>query len=299
MSHPSHLHSHRPESSDFQLPLTFWVTAGLIVLLSVGAWWSHSLALWADAGHALTDLAAVALSWYAFRQVRRPPTDRMSFGFARIEVLVAFLNGVLLMAVASGLAVDAVHQWHHPVASNSTLMMATAAAALLVYGGLALRFHHHDNLNLFGTWIHLLSDAASSLAVLLGGAILAISGWNGINPLLTILIAIAMVLSTWRILREALGILMEATPPDVEPSSIVRALEAVEGVERIHDLHIWRIGSGQTALACHVGVDPEWKTKGQDPQVLLCQIHDALDTIGINHVTIQLEHGNEMHHEPW
>jgi cobalt-zinc-cadmium efflux system protein len=263
----------------------------------VGAWRSHSLALWADAGHTLTDLAAIGLSWYAFRQLRRPPTARMSFGFARIEVLVAFANALLLAAVAITLVAESVVQWRHPVVSNPSLMMLTAAIALGIYGGLVLGFHHQDNLNLYGTWLHLLSDAASSLAVLVGGALLAITHWMPINPLLTILIAAAMIVSTGRILREGLGILMEATPPGIEPTAITEVLQAVDGVERIHDLHIWRIGSGQTALACHVGVGPRWA--GHDPQILLCELHDALESIGINHVTIQLEHGEETHHEPW
>lgn len=297
---PQHtdLHSHRPDDSDAaQLPLTFWVTVGLIGLLALGAWRSHSLALWADAGHTLTDIAAIGLSWYAFKQLRRPPTERMTFGFARIEVLVAFFNGLLLISVAAGLLLAAAQQWHHPVPTNSSLMMVTATVALLVYGALAVRFRPNGNLNLFGTWIHLLSDAASSFAVLLGGAILAVTGWRIINPLLTALIALAMAVTTWRIIKEAFGILMEATPPNVNPSVITQAIESVQGVERIHDLHVWRIGSGQTALACHVAVQPLWKS--QDPQILLCQIHDALDGIGINHVTIQLEHGNETHHELW
>ncbi len=297
MPQHSHLHSHRPEGSDAGLPLTFWATVALVGLLSLGAWQAHSLALWADAGHTLTDVAAIGLSWYAFRQLRRVPTERMSFGFARIEVLVAFFNGVLLIAVAAGLGIGAFEQWHHPVVSNTTLMMATALVVLIAYGALALRFRHHDNLNLYGTWLHLLSDAASSLAVLVGGAILALTGWSIINPVLAILIALAMVLSTWRIIQEAFGILMEATPPHVNPSVITRTLQSVDGVERIHDLHIWRIGSGQTALACHVSVGPTWQ--GQDPQILLCQLHDVLEGLDINHVTIQLEHGPEVHHEPW
>lgn len=292
-----HPHAHHLGPNDSQLPLTFWATMALIVLLCLGAWWSRSLALWADAGHTMTDLAAISLSWYAFRQLKRAPTERMSFGYARMEVLVAFFNGVLLIAVALALIVEALQQWHHPVNTRSTLMMATAAVALAVYGGLALRFHHHDNLNLFGTWLHLLSDAASSMAVLLGGVILALTHWPVVNPVLTLLIALAMIASTWRILKDGLGILMEATPPNVDPASITKILSTVPGVERIHDLHVWRIGSGQTALACHVGVTTDWQ--GKDPQILLCQIHDALEALGINHVTIQLEHGDEVHHEPW
>lgn len=282
---------------DHSLGKTFWATVGLIIVIAVGAWRAHSLALWADAGHALTDLAAIGLSWYAFRQVNRLPTERMSFGFARTEVLVAFFNGLFLVAVAIGLIIEAIRQWAHPVAANTTLMMATAAVALVIYGGLALTFTHHRDLNLQGMWLHLMSDAASSLGVLIGAVILAWTGWMEINPLLTGLIAIGMLISTWHIFKEALGILMEATPPGVDLKSIASALEAVDGVNRIHDLHVWRIGSGQTALACHVGVKPEWH--GRDSQIMLCELHDALDSIGINHVTIQLEHGDETHHEPW
>ncbi len=279
-----------------RLQWALWVTIGLIAVKAIGAWLSHSLALWADAGHSLTDVAAIALSWYAWRQAQRPPTPSMTFGYARMEVLVALLNGVVLLGLAGALVVEAVVRALHPTAVSPAIMLAAATVALGVDMVLALWFHGSRNVNIRATWIHLLTDALSSFGVLVGAVLIWVSRSGIVDPVLTVLIAAAMVIGTWRVLQEAIAILLEATPPGIAIPRVEAALSAVSGVSRVHDLHVWRIGSGQTALACHVAV-PE-SLLVADSQDLLCRLHDALEPLGVTHVTIQLETEREAHDEP-
>lgn len=272
------------------------VTVALIGVKAAGAAVSHSLALWADAGHSLTDVGALFLSWYGWRQAQRAPTAAMTFGFARTEVLVALVNSVVLIGLAAGLVWAAVLRALHPVTVDSTVMLAAAALALGVNGVLARDFHGDPNVNIRATWLHLATDAATSLGVLLAAVAIAWSRSRWVDPVATVAIAAAMVWSAWRVAQETVTILMEGVPPQISVDAVEATLRRVPGVVRVHDLHVWRIGSGQTALACHVAVAEAWRVA--DGQEILCRLHDALQPMGIGHVTIQLESEQEPHHEP-
>jgi cobalt-zinc-cadmium efflux system protein len=285
-----------PPAMGRRLRRALLVTVALIGVKAAGAAASHSLALWADAGHSLSDVGALLLSWYGWRQAQRAPTAAMTFGFARTEVLVALVNSVVLIALAAGLVWAAVVRALHPVVVDSTVMLVTAALALGVNAVLARDFHGDPNVNVRATWLHLATDAATSLGVLLAALAIAWSRSPWVDPAVTVAIAAAMVWSAWQVAEETIAILMEGVPPQVSVEAVEAALSRVPGVVRVHDLHVWRIGSGQTALACHVAVSEAWRVA--DGQEILCRLHEALEPMGIDHVTIQLESGQEPHHEP-
>jgi cobalt-zinc-cadmium efflux system protein len=278
------------------LALAFLLTLLLIAVKAAGAVLSGSLALWADAGHSLTDVGAIGLSWFAWRQARRPPSASMTFGYARTEVLAALTNSVLLIVLAIWLGVEAVREWMRPAPVHPPVMVAAAALALIVNLVIARRLHGDPNVNARGVLVHVVTDAASSLGVLAAALIIALTGFVRADAVVTLLIAALMVAGTWSVMEETIGILMEATPPGVDGSELTRVLEHEPEVVRVHDLHIWRIGSGQTALACHVAVGSGLSM--EERQDLLCRLHDALVPRGVHHVTIQLETPEESHREP-
>lgn len=278
------------------LGLALLLTVLLIAVKVVSAALSGSLALWADAGHSLIDVGAIGLSWVAWRQARRPPTAAMTFGYARTEVLAALSNSVLLIVVAVWLGLEAAGEWSHPSPVHMPVMIGAAVVALAVNALIARRLHGDSNVNVRGTLVHVATDAGSSLGVLAAAVVIQVTGFVRADALVTFLIAALMVAGTWRVLEEAIGILMEATPPGVDGTALSRILEQEPEVIRVHDLHIWRIGSGQTALACHVAVGGGLSM--EQSQDLLCRLHDALIPRGVHHVTIQLETPEEAHREP-
>ncbi len=290
-----HGHSHsNANSSAFKI--AFIVTILLVILKAFGGIWADSLALQADAVHSLSDVAALGLAWYADRIQRRPPSPGMSFGWGRTEVLIGLLNAVVLWILAAVFLWQAWFQWRHPVFANAALMAVTAILALITNALLAAAFSHADDFNRRSTFWHLLTDAAGSAGVLIAALVLGLLGWARINSVMTVVIAVLMVWGSWGIIRDTLRVLLESTPAGVSLESITQSLEAVPGVDRIHDLHVWTVGSHQLALACHATMTAS--TPVSASQDILCQLHDILGTYDIHHTTIQMETANEVHDEP-
>lgn len=291
----NHEHSHS-DAHSAAFKFAFIATILLVVVKAIGGFWAQSLALQADAVHSLSDVAALGLAWYADRIQRRPPSHQMSFGWGRTEVLIGLVNAVVLWILAAVFIGQAWHQWLHPVAANAPIMAITASLAVITNALLARTFSDADDFNRKSTFWHLLSDAAGSAGVLVAAAVLGVFGWAPINSVMTVAIAILMVWGSWGIIRDTLRVLLESTPVGVSLEAITQSLEEVSGVERIHDLHIWTVGSHQLALACHVTMTPA--TPISESQDLLCQLHDLLATYDIHHTTIQMETAREMHNEP-
>ncbi len=287
----NHAHEHRDAAG---FATAFAVTAGLVVFKALGAWAGHSLALGADATHSLGDLGTLGLAWYADRQRKRPPTATLTFGWGRVEILVGLLNALVLWGLAGFLGWTAVHQWVHPTAANAAIMAIAAGVALVANSLLIWKFRNPEDVNQRSTWWHLMTDAAGSLGVLVGAGILAATGWRPINAVVTLVIVVLMVWGPWPIVRDTFGILLEATPAKVPLADITAKMESVPGVARIHDLHVWAVGSHQWALACHV----ELSAAPPSGQTVLCALHDCLAEFGFDHTTIQLETSGEAHPEP-
>jgi cobalt-zinc-cadmium efflux system protein len=251
-----------------------------------GGLWTNSLALLADAGHMLSDAAALGLALFALTMSARPATSQRTYGYRRIEILAALANGAALLAVSAFLVVEALGRLADPPEVAAPGMMLVAAGGLLVnLAGLALLHGgRDDNLNLRGAWLHVATDALGSVQALLAGAAIWAFGWRWADPAATLAIAALVVWSAWSLLREAVGVLMEWAPRHIDVDGVRSSLHQVPGVLGVHDLHVWTITSGLEALSAHV-VAPD-----RPPPLLLADIRATLHRrFGIDHVTIQVE----------
>lgn len=252
-----------------------------------GGLWTRSLALLADAGHMFSDVAALALSLFALWISQRPPTAQRTFGYYRAEILAALAHGAALVAVAIYIVFEAIERIGRPMEVMGLPMLLIAAGGLAV-NGLALwilREARSESLNVRGAWLHVLSDALGSLAAIVAGALVWGFGWHWADPVASLGIAVLVVVSSWALLGEAVGVLLEGVPGHIDLDRVRERMLAVSGVLAIHDLHVWTIGSGLVCLSCHV-VAKEAPGGG----AVLSEINRVLAAdFAIDHTTIQLE----------
>jgi len=263
------------------------ITATFLIAEVVGALLTNSLALLADAGHMLSDVAALALSMVAVWMAMRPPTANHSFGFYRLEVLVALANGIGLLLVSAFVFYEAVRRFGAPPEVSSVPMTAVAFAGLLanVSAGWILFEQRHAGLNARGAFLHVAGDALGSVGAIIGGLVMLATGWFYADPLVSVLIAILIVGGAWRLVVESIRVLLEAAPRHIETEEVERALRALPGVEGVHDLHVWTVTSGLVALSCHCRLAP-----GVDTDRTLSRIYTMLhDRFRVQHVTVQPE----------
>jgi cobalt-zinc-cadmium efflux system protein len=258
---------------------------------AIGGWLTGSLALLADAGHMLADVAALGLSLFASWIGRRPTTPKLTFGYYRAEILAALANGAALIAISVFVVTEAVSRLSNPHPIQGPAMLAIASGGLVV-NLVGLRLLHSgsgDDLNLRGAWLHLLTDALGSVGAMLAGLLAWKLGWTAADPIASVLIAVLVVFSAWSLLRQAVDVLMEGTPPGIDVDEVRHAILSVPCVCEVHDLHVWTITSGMVALSAHVAVPGD----SNRPQ-LLAEIRELLDhRFGIDHVTIQVEGADE------
>jgi cobalt-zinc-cadmium efflux system protein len=249
---------------------------------------AHSLALVSEAGHNVSDFLALALSFAAVWLQTRPATDERTFGYQRAGVLAGFVNALSLMVLAGWIVVSAVGRFLHPVTVQPHLMMYVAAAGVVMNGLIAtLLWKFSGDVNIRSVFLHMLGDTVSTAAVIVGGLLIAVTGQQWIDPLLSVVIAGMILLSSWSIVRETLHILLEGTPKAMNLDQIRAAVTAVEGVVNVHDLHVWSLTSQSHALACHVQVI---EMQLAECEAVLARInHQLKDHFGIHHATIQLE----------
>jgi cobalt-zinc-cadmium efflux system protein len=249
---------------------------------------AHSLALISEAGHNISDLLAILLSFAAVYFQTRPATDQKTFGYQRAGVLAAFVNAVTLIVLAGWIAISAIHRLYAPVAVQPGLMMAVAAAGVMMNGAIAaLLWKFSGDVNIRSVFLHMLGDTLSTAAVIAGGAAILFTGIMWIDPALSLLIAGMIIWSSITIVRETLNILLEGTPSAVELGEVRTAIGSVPGVLDVHDLHVWSLGSSSHALASHVCI-PEMPVS--DCASILDAINCALrDRFHITHTTIQFE----------
>jgi cobalt-zinc-cadmium efflux system protein len=249
---------------------------------------AHSLALISEAGHNVSDMLAIALSFVAVYFQRRPATDEKTFGYQRAGVLAAFVNALTLMVLAGWIAVSAVHRLYAPVEVAPRLMMVVAAAGVVMNGAIAgLLWKFSGDVNIRSVFLHMLGDTLSTAAVIAGGLGILLSGMMWIDPVLSILIAGMILWSSATIVRETLNILLEGTPRAVALSRVRTAIASVPGVLDVHDLHCWSLGSASHALASHVTIE---EMPVSECASILDAINCALrDGFHITHTTIQFE----------
>ena len=295
--HSRHSHNHQAEDGEQEkervasrpLVVALAITAGFLVAEVIGGLLTNSLALLADAGHMATDVAALALSLFAVWLARRPATPARSFGFLRAEVLAALLNASSLLVISVFIFWEAYRRFGDPpeVQSGPMLLVAVgglaanaASAWVLMRGG-----GHEQNLNTRGAYLHVVGDLLGSVGAIAAALVMLVTGWYLADPILSAGIGLLIVWGSWRLLRESVDVLMEATPQWIDPAALRAAMVAVPGVRNVHDLHVWTVTSGIIALSSHVEVDD-----GRDWHVLLQDLTTLLRVrFGIAHVTLQPE----------
>jgi cobalt-zinc-cadmium efflux system protein len=277
------------EASASRLKIALAATAGIAVLELVGGIVSGSLSLLSDAAHVSMDVVALAIALAAAVQAKRPATHRQTYGFARYEILAALANGGLLTAVTVLIVVEAVRRLFHPEVPAGGVMALVAGIGLVVnlsVGAMLLQ-GTHGNLNVRAALLHVGSDALGGIAVVIGGALILLTGAGWIDPVLSILVAGIIVAGIVGITREATDVLLESAPDHAEVPAVRASIVRVEGVVDVHDLHVWTIGSGSHALSAHVVLDDR---KLSEASAILRKIDDAMrDEFAIAHSTVQFE----------
>jgi cobalt-zinc-cadmium efflux system protein len=253
----------------------------------IGGFLTNSLALLSDAGHMLSDIAALALSLFAFRIAKRPATVSSTYGYHRAEILAALFNGLTLWLIVGVIFAAAYNRFLDPPEVESYGMMIVASLGLLVnvVAGAVLYGSHHHNLNLRGAFLHVVSDALGSVGAIVASLIMLFTGWYVADPLISILIGLLILHSSWNLVKESLIVLMQAVPKGIRLEDVQQALEGVEGVSKVHDLHVWAVTSDIFTLSAHAVVE-----NGGDFHQVLNGIEDTLkERFNIEHTTIQLE----------
>ncbi|GAA3465837.1 cation diffusion facilitator family transporter [Nonomuraea roseola] len=294
-----HGHGHATASAHHRkrLMIVLPLTLSVLVVQVVGAIMSGSLALLADAGHMATDGAGIALALFAIWIAGKPASARRTFGYQRAEILAAAVNAVLLLGLSGYILVEAVRRFADPEPVGGTIMMVTAAVGLVANGiGLwLLRDGKDESLNLKGAYLEVLGDLLGSVAVLAGAIVIQLTGWVAADALISIVIALLILPRTWKLLREAVDILLEATPRGVDLAEVRKHLLEAPGVTDVHDLHAWTITSGVPVMSAHVVVEEEALTRCGP---LLDRLHECLaGHFDVEHSTLQLEPAGHVDHE--
>lgn len=269
-----------------RMAVVLGITAVVMVAEAVGGWLAHSLALLADAGHMLADVAALGMALVVVRLAQRPATPERSFGLLRLEILAALVNGAALIAIAVGIGVEAWHRLQQPTAVHAGLLLGVATVGLAAnVVGMRILHHGHDHsLNQRAAYLHVLSDALGSLGAIAAGAVILATGWTLADPLISVGIGLLILSGAWRLVRESADILLEATPAHISLPEVHDRIASVAGVESVHDLHVWTVTSGVVAMSGHLVVkDP------QANQRILEQVQERMRELRIAHVTVQME----------
>lgn len=280
-------HSHRTHPRVLQIALS--ATLGYIILLVVAGVRAHSLALLSEAGHNFSDFLALLLSLAALYLSERPASLRRTFGYRRAGVLAAFVNSLTLVAVAFYIFYEAAHRLYAPEQVHPGTMVWAAAAGVAVNGFIsALLYRGSSDLNIRSAFVHMLGDALSTAAVIAGAAAIMVTGQNWIDPALSFGIGAMILWSSFGIIRETLNILLEGAPHGISPDELACDMKSIPGVNDVHDLHVWTIGSGIHALSCHISIAD---IPPSESDVILRHVQERLrEKFHIDHTTIQFEH---------
>lgn len=282
-----------------RLAMVMAITAGIAAAEIAGAMISGSLVLLADAAHMAADAAGVGLSLLAAYVAARPATQRRTFGYARAEILAATVNALLLLGLAAFIITEAVQRLASPPAVGSGLMMIFGVIALAGNGTslMLLRQGQAESMNVRGAFLEVASDTFGAVAVIVSGIVVATTGFTLIDPIASLAVALLILPRTWRLLRDAVDVLLEATPRGVDMIEVRTHMTALEGVKDVHDLHAWTITSGLRVLSAHVVVDPEVLAGGRSA-AMLDALQDCLrGHFDVAHSTFQLEPAGHVDHE--
>ncbi len=297
----AHRHHHDHESrgnsdphrsaatTDALIGLAFWINLGFVAVESVGGWWTGSLALLADAGHNLSDVLSLALTWATYRLAQKTSNGAYTYGYRRSQVLSTLANAVSLGAIVVFIVHEAIHRLGapHEIAARGMLLIAAAGFVANLVSCLLLYLRRNENMNIRGAFVHLATDALGSVAAVVAALGIAWRGWTALDPILSIAIAVIMVFSAWGLFRESLSVLMEKAPADFSSARLTEALSKINGVEAVHDLHVWQLDDGKPLASVHVVVSGEG---ARDHRSILEQCHGVFrEKFNVDHATVQIE----------
>jgi len=252
-----------------------------------GGWFSNSLALLADAGHMLTDVAALTLTLAAIWFASRPATSKKTFGYYRLEILAAFVNGIALVLISMWIIYEALERWNAPPPVKGLELTVIAGGGLVINVICAWLLHggHEHDLNLRGAWLHVIGDALGSVAAIVAGVLILSFGWLWADAAVSVLISLIIIFGAWNLIKESVNVLLEGTPAHINLTAVEDAIRGTENVKDVHDLHVWTITSGMEALSVHI-VHEETISQKSLLQRIRAKLHDEF---GIDHLTIQME----------
>jgi cobalt-zinc-cadmium efflux system protein len=268
------------------------ITIAFMVIEAAGGPYANSLALLSDAAHMLTDVGALLLSLFAIWVARKPSTPTMSFGYARAEILGALASGLIIWLIAGLLGFEAIGRLRAPPEVNGPVVFVIAGIGLAanLLSMRVLHGAHHENMNVRAAYLHFVFDALGSVLAVISGAVLWLTNWHPIDPIVTLLLSALMLYGSWGLVRDAVGILMESTPGHLDPSKVMGDLQGIPGVKEAHDLHIWSVSSGKLALSVHL--------ISENAETVLAGANSLLqEKYGIVHTTIQVEHPDRFKSE--
>jgi cobalt-zinc-cadmium efflux system protein len=286
-------HSHAP--ANYGRAFAIGVALNLVFVAVEAAWgvMGHSLALLADAGHNLSDVLGLLLAWGAGALSRRAPSERRTYGLRRSSTLAALFNALLLLVAVGGIAWEAVGRFSHPAPVAGSTVIWVAAVGIAINAATALLFMsgRKGDLNIRGAFLHMAADAGVSLGVVLAGAAILMTGWLWIDPVVSLIIAVVILVGTWGLLCDSVNLALDAVPEGIDVSAVRQYLEGLSQVTEVHDLHIWGMSTTETALTAHL-VMPSGRPADAFYQQASRELHDRF---GIEHVTLQVESGNPAH----
>lgn len=290
---PGHAHHHHHQGAKANtrkvLIASLIVTLVFVAAEAFAAWYSGSLALLSDAGHNFTDAFGLVLAAVAFTLEARPGDSIKTFGYQRTGVLAAFINALFLVLLSVYLIWESYERLLHPEPIADDVMLIVAAIGLVVNLGIAWGLGgHHSDLNLRAAFLHQIGDAATCVGIIVGALVIRYTGWVAIDPILTVVISLVIIWTAWDIFKDSLNILLEGLPKGMDLAEVRRAILGVAGVQEVHDLHIWSLGSDARALSCHLMIED---MPTSESEAILANVNCALaDRFAIRHTTIQVEH---------
>lgn len=294
-----HGHDHTHGANKKVLLLSFIIITVYMVVEAIGGFLTNSLALLSDAGHMLSDSISLGIAMLAFMFGEKAASYSKTYGYKRFEILAAVLNGTTLIGIALFIFYEAIERFTNPpeVATTGMLIISTIGlfVNILVAWIMMRGSDTKDNLNMRGAFLHVLSDMLGSVGAIVAALLIMFFGWGWADPLASVIVALLVVRSGYHVTKASIHVLMEGTPSNVDVQEIIQLIEQTEGIESIHDLHIWTITSGTNALSCHAVVNDQLKIA--ESEHILRKIEHNLQHKGIKHVTIQLETALHRHDE--
>jgi cobalt-zinc-cadmium efflux system protein len=284
-----HSHSHAPASFDRAFAIGVALNVGFVAVEATYGVIANSLALLADAGHNLSDVAGLLLAWGAVWLGRRAPTAKRTYGFGRTSILAALANAVLLLVAIGAIAWEAIRRFEAPQPVEGGTVMVVAAIGIVINTATALLFMRgrKGDINIRGAFLHMAADAGVSAGVVVAGLVITMTGWLWLDPVVSLVIVVVIALGTWGLLKDSVAMAIDAVPPGIDRDEVFAHLQGLVGVKEVHDLHIWPLSTTSTALTVHLV-----RSDDRIDDAFTAEVADALkERFGIGHATIQFETG--------